>query len=130
MLMSEEIFGPVLPIVPYDDLDEATGFVQARDRPLALYCFSNSRAEQKRVLDSTISGGVTVNGTLLHCGQESLPFGGVGASGIGAYHGFEGFKRFSHARGVFKIGPINLFERLGPPWGKAAAFVAKMMAGR
>lgn len=127
-LLTEEIFGPVLPIVPYESLDEAIGFVTARDRPLALYCFSRSRAEQRRVLDSTLSGGVTLNGTLLHCAQESLPFGGVGASGIGAYHGFEGFKRFSHARGVFRVGPINVFERLGPPWGKAAAFVARMMA--
>ena len=127
LLLSEEIFGPVLPIVPYESLDEAIGFVTARERPLALYCFSGSRAEQRRVLDSTLSGGVTLNGTLLHCGQESLPFGGVGASGIGAYHGHEGYKRFSHARGVFKVGPINVFERLGPPWGKAAAFVGKML---
>jgi coniferyl-aldehyde dehydrogenase len=129
-LLTEEIFGPVLPIVPYQDLDEAIRFVAARDRPLALYCFSTNRAEQKRVLDATLSGGVTLNGTLLHVAQESLPFGGVGPSGIGAYHGFDGFKRFSHARGVFKVGPVNLFERLGPPWGKAADFVARMMARR
>src|SRR4029453_6207603 len=117
-LLTEEIFGPVLPVVPYESLDEAIGFVTARDRPLALYCFSRSRAEQRRVLDATLSGGVTLNGTLLHCAQESLPFGGVGASGIGAYHGKEGFRRFSHARAVFRVGPINVFERLGPPWGK------------
>ena len=127
-LLTEEIFGPVLPVLPYDSLEEAVGFVAARDRPLALYCFSRSRAHQQKVLDATVSGGVTLNGTLLHCAQESLPFGGVGPSGIGAYHGFEGFRRFSHARGVFKVGPINMFERLGPPWGKAAAFVARMMA--
>ena len=127
-LLTEEIFGPVLPILPYETLDEAVDFVSARDRPLALYCFSKSRAEQRRVLDATMSGGVTLNGTLLHCAQESLPFGGVGPSGIGAYHGFEGFRRFSHARGVFRVGPINVFERLGPPWGKAAAFVGRMMA--
>lgn len=130
LLLSEEIFGPVLPVIPYGNLDEAIRFVAARDRPLALYCFSRSRAERECVLDATISGGVTLNGTLLHCGQESLPFGGVGPSGIGAYHGHEGFKRFSHARGVFKVGPINVFERLGPPWGKAAAFVGKMLARR
>ena len=128
VLLTEEIFGPVLPILPYDSLAEAVGFVTARDRPLALYCFSKSRGQQRKVLDATMSGGVTLNGTLLHCAQESLPFGGVGPSGIGAYHGFEGFRRFSHARGVFKVGPINVFERLGPPWGKAAAFVARMMA--
>ena len=130
LLLGEEIFGPVLPVVPYQSLDDAVDYVAARDRPLALYCFSSSRAEQKRVLDSTISGGVTLNGTLLHCVQEGLPFGGVGASGIGAYHGYEGFKRFSHARGVFKVGRVNLFERLGPPWGKAAAFVGRMLARR
>ena len=130
LLLKEEIFGPVLPVLPYETLDEAVRFVGARDRPLALYCFSSSRTEHERVLDATISGGVTLNGTLLHCGLDSLPFGGVGASGIGAYHGVEGFKRFSHARGVFKVGPVNMFERLGPPWGKAAAFVGKMLTGR
>ena len=130
LLLNEEIFGPVLPVVPYRDLDEAIGFVAARDRPLALYCFSGSRAERERVLDGTLSGGVTLNGTLLHVAQESLPFGGVGPSGIGAYHGKEGFRRFSHARAVFKVGPINVFERLGPPWGKAAAFVAKLLTRR
>jgi coniferyl-aldehyde dehydrogenase len=130
LFLTEEIFGPVLPVVPYRSLDEAIRFVAARDRPLALYCFTSSRAERRRVLDGTLSGGVTLNGTLLHVAQESLPFGGVGPSGIGAYHGKEGFKRFSHARGVFKVGPINVFERLGPPWGKAADFVARLLTRR
>lgn len=130
LLMTEEIFGPVLPIVPYRTLDEAIRFVAARDRPLALYCFTSSRGDRQRVLDGTLSGGVTLNGTLLHVAQENLPFGGVGPSGIGAYHGADGFKRFSHARGVFKVGPVNAFERLGPPWGKAADFVAKLLARR
>jgi coniferyl-aldehyde dehydrogenase len=130
LLLSEEIFGPVLPIVPYRNLDEAISFVTSRDRPLALYCFTSNRENRRRVLDGTLSGGVTLNGTLLHVAQESLPFGGVGPSGIGAYHGQEGFKRFSHARGVFKVGPINVFEKLGPPWGKAAEFVARMLTRR
>ena len=130
LLLTEEIFGPVLPVVPYRSLDEAIAFVAARDRPLALYCFTSRRAERERVLNGTLSGGVTLNGTLLHVAQESLPFGGVGPSGIGAYHGKEGFRRFSHARGVFKVGPINVFERLGPPWGKAADFVANLLARR
>jgi len=130
LLLSEEIFGPVLPIVSYRTLDEAIGFVAARDRPLALYCFTGNRRDRRLVLDGTLSGGVTLNGTLLHVAQESLPFGGVGPSGIGAYHGREGFRRFSHARGVFKVGPINVFEKLGPPWGKAADFVARMLTRR
>ena len=129
-LMREEIFGPVLPVVAYQQLDEAIAYVAARERPLALYCFSNSRGQQQRVLDGTISGGATVNGTLLHIAQESLPFGGVGPSGIGAYHGEEGFRRFSHARSVFRVGRINASEMLGPPWGRAAATIANILSKR
>jgi coniferyl-aldehyde dehydrogenase len=129
LFLSEEIFGPVLPVLPYRDLDEATAFIAARDRPLALYCFG-SRAEHRRVMDGAISGGVTLNGTLLHVAQEHLPFGGVGTSGIGAYHGREGFRRFSHARAVHRVGFLNVFERLGPPWGKLAQALGKRLAGR
>ena len=130
LFLTEEIFGPVLPILPYRNLDEAIAFVAARERPLALYCFSNSRREQRQVLDGAISGGVTLNGTLMHVAQENLPFGGVGASGIGAYHGHEGFKRFSHARAVHRIGFVNVFERLGPPWGKMAKSLGRRLAKR
>jgi coniferyl-aldehyde dehydrogenase len=126
-LLGEEIFGPVLPIIPYASESEAIAFMLARERPLALYSFSNRTSDHWRLLDQVLSGGVTLNGTLMHVAQESLPFGGVGASGIGAYHGEEGFKRFSHARAIHKIGAINVFERMGPPWGKSAAFVAKML---
>ena len=120
MLMREEIFGPVLPVVGYRDLDEALAFINARDRPLALYCFSRDRRMRNRILDRATSGGVTLNGTLLHIAQDGLPFGGIGPSGIGAYHGRDGFLRFSHARAVLGIGPINAFERLAPPWGTLA----------
>jgi len=130
LFLTEEIFGPVLPVLPYKSLDEAIAFVAARERPLALYCFGNSRRDRERVLDGAISGGATLNGTLMHVAQESLPFGGVGASGIGAYHGHEGFKRFSHARAVHKIGFVNVFERLGPPWGKMASALGKRLAKR
>jgi coniferyl-aldehyde dehydrogenase len=130
LFLTEEIFGPVLPILPYRDLDEAIAFVAARERPLALYCFSDDRRERQRVLDGAISGGVTLNGTLMHVAQENLPFGGVGASGIGAYHGHEGFKRFSHARAVHRIGFVNVFERLGPPWGKVAKSLGRRLAKR
>lgn len=130
ILASEEIFGPILPLIPYHRLDDAIDFVNRRDRPLALYCFSKDAGTQAHVLRRTVSGGATVNGTLLHIAQESLPFGGVGPSGIGAYHGVEGFKRFSHARGVFKAGPFIAFERLGPPWGNLARKMAKSMLRR
>lgn len=130
ILASEEIFGPLLPIVPYERIDDAIAFVNGRDRPLALYCFSKDASVQAHVLDRTVSGGATVNGTLLHIAQESLPFGGVGPSGIGAYHGVEGFKRFSHARGVFKAGRFIAFEKLGPPWGNLARRMAKAMLNR
>jgi coniferyl-aldehyde dehydrogenase len=130
LFLTEEIFGPVLPVLPYRSLDEAIAFVAAGERPLALYCFSNSRRDRERVLDGAISGGVTLNGTLMHVAQENLPFGGVGASGIGAYHGHEGFKRFSHARAVHRIGFVNVFERLGPPWGKLAGALGRRLSNR
>lgn len=130
LLLTEEIFGPVLPILPYRSLDEAIAFVAARERPLALYCFSESRREQERVLDGAISGGATLNGTLIHVAQEALPFGGVGASGIGAYHGHEGFRRFSHARAVHRIGFVNVFERLGPPWSRMARTLGRRLSAR
>jgi coniferyl-aldehyde dehydrogenase len=130
LFLTEEIFGPVLPILPYRDLEEAVAFIAARDRPLALYCFSNRGADRERVLGGAMSGGVTLNGTLLHVAQEHLPFGGVGPSGIGAYHGREGFRRFSHARAVHKVGFVNVFEKLGPPWGKMAQALGRRLSKR
>ena len=130
LFLTEEIFGPVLPILPYRSLDEAVAHVAARERPLALYCFTNKSRDRERVLDGAISGGATINGTLLHVAQEHLPFGGVGASGIGAYHGREGFKRFSHARAVHKVGFVNVFEKLGPPWGKMAKTLGEKLSKR
>ncbi len=117
-LMREEIFGPVLPIIGYRDLDSALAFVADRPHPLALYCFAERRAEIDHVLGRSQSGGVTVNGTLVHIGQESLPFGGVGASGMGSYHGRAGFDRLSHARGVFRVGRFNPAKLLFPPYGR------------
>lgn len=127
LLMNEEIFGPVLPIIPYASEEQAIAFINARERPLALYAFSDRSADHWRLLDRVISGGVTLNGTLMHIAQERLPFGGVGASGIGAYHGVEGFRRFSHARAIHKVGVINAFERMGPPWGKLAALTERLL---
>ncbi|MGO4523467.1 coniferyl aldehyde dehydrogenase [Microvirga sp. 2MCAF35] len=117
LVMSEEIFGPVLPVVAYDDLDEACRFIAARPHPLALYPFSHDRRAVDRILELTISGGVTVNDTLLHCVQEELPFGGVGSSGMGAYHGEAGFRTFSHARSVFRQARFNGAGMTKPPYG-------------
>jgi coniferyl-aldehyde dehydrogenase len=117
LVMSEEIFGPVLPVVVYDDVDEACRFIAARPHPLALYPFSHDRKTIDRVLERTRSGGVAVNDTLLHCVQEELPFGGVGASGMGAYHGEAGFRTFSHARSVFHQARLNGAGMTRPPYG-------------
>jgi len=115
--MQEEIFGPVLPVVAYDDLDAAYGFINARPRPLALYLFSHDRKIVERALERTVSGGVCVNDTLLHCVQEELPFGGVGESGMGAYHGEAGFRTFSHAKAVFHQARLNGAGLTQPPYG-------------
>lgn len=120
LLVREEIFGPVLPIIGYDTLDDALDWINQHPHPLALYVFANDTREQSRVLDRTQSGGVTVNGTLLHIAQEGLPFGGVGASGWGGYHGKAGFDRFTHQRAVFKTGFFNAATLLAPPYGATA----------
>jgi coniferyl-aldehyde dehydrogenase len=127
LLMEEEIFGPVLPLVPYDDLETALRFIRARPRPLALYLFTHDGAAERKILENTISGNATVNGTLLHIAQTDLPFGGVGPSGIGAYHGHEGFKRFSHARGVAKVRIFNPARLAMPPYGRLAELLARFM---
>jgi coniferyl-aldehyde dehydrogenase len=100
-VMKEEIFGPILPIVPYKEIDEAIAYVNKRDRPLALYYFDNKTSRIREVLRRTVSGGVCVNDTILHVSQENLPFGGVGHSGMGAYHGKYGFDAFTHQKSIF-----------------------------
>ncbi len=120
MLAREEIFGPVLPIIGYDTLDDAIDWIRTHPHPLSLYIFAEDHKEQNRVLDRTQSGGVTVNGTLLHVAQEGLPFGGVGASGWGAYHGKSGFDRFTHQRAVFRTRFFNAATLLAPPYGPRA----------
>ncbi|MFD1788789.1 coniferyl aldehyde dehydrogenase [Sphingomonas floccifaciens] len=120
-VMQEEIFGPVLPIRRYERIDDAIAEVNRRDRPLGLYYFGEDAAEQARVLDRTISGGVTVNDVVLHVSMEDLPFGGIGPSGMGAYHGRDGFRTFSHAKAVFKQSRLDVAKLAGlkPPYGKA-----------
>jgi acyl-CoA reductase-like NAD-dependent aldehyde dehydrogenase len=117
LLMREEIFGPVLPIISYGDLDEVIAQVNDRARPLALYCLTHDTTQRARIMEHTVAGGVTLNGTLLHIGQEDLPFGGVGASGIGAYHGFE-------VRG------LNPFDLLTPPYGRRFQTIVRVLFGR
>ena len=116
-IMQEELFGPILPIVPYDTMDEAIAFINARPRPLALYCFSHDGAERDDLLRRTHSGGVSVNDWGWHVLNHDAPFGGVGNSGMGTYHGEEGFRELSHAKTVFqrqRFFPIGLFY---PPYG-------------
>jgi coniferyl-aldehyde dehydrogenase len=126
-LMREEIFGPVLPVVGYDTLEDALQWVRSHPHPLALYIFAEDRGEQTRVLDRTQSGGVTINGTLLHIAQEGLPFGGVGPSGMGFYHGRAGFERFTHARAVFRTGWFNAANLLAPPYGDRARRILQFL---
>ncbi len=130
LLMREEIFGPILPVLGYDTLDEVAEYINARERPLALYAFSRDSRRLQGILDRSISGGVTLNGTMLHAAQEGMAFGGVGASGMGGYHGHDGFRRLSHARSVHKVGFLNIFEKLGPPWGGLAERMAGFLARR
>lgn len=117
-VMQEEIFGPLLPIVEYADFDAALRYVNERPRPLALYLFDRNSTRIERVLRETISGGVTVNDTILHIAQESLPFGGVGASGMGHYHGRDGFDAFSKRKGVFLQSRVNAMGLFKPPYGR------------
>ena len=129
-LMRDEIFGPVLPVVRSTSLDESIAFVNARPRPLALYAYTKDPAAERSILDRTISGGVTINSTLVHTGQEDLPFGGIGPSGMGAYHAREGFYQFSHARGIHKPGFFSGFEFLRPPHGRRTKMVLRAMGVR
>jgi aldehyde dehydrogenase (NAD+) len=100
-ILQEEIFAPVLPVMTYDDLDQVIGYIEARDKPLALYIFSDKPANVQKILDRTSSGGVTVNGVFSHYLENQLPFGGVNQSGMGSYHGYFGFKAFSHERAIY-----------------------------
>jgi coniferyl-aldehyde dehydrogenase len=118
--MGSEIFGPVLPLVGYRELDEVIERINAGPRPLALYPFSHRKRHVSRLVDRVMSGGVTVNDGLLHVAQEDLPFGGVGESGMGHYHGHEGFLTFSKLRPVFRQARWSFTKLLTPPYGKLA----------
>jgi hypothetical protein len=113
--------------VTYRELDEAIAFVNARPRPLALYYFGSSATNRTRVLTRTTSGGATINGTLMHYVQDDLPFGGVGPSGFGAYHGIEGFRTFSHQKAIFDVGRWNGGALLRPPFGRFTNLILTWM---
>lgn len=117
-ILQEEIFGPVLPVMTYRNIDEALHYVNARPRPLALYIYSFDKAMQQRILKQTHAGGVCINDAAFHVATDDLPFGGVGDSGIGRYHGKEGFETFSHGKSILSRGRISFAKLLFPPFGK------------
>jgi coniferyl-aldehyde dehydrogenase len=126
-ILQREIFGPLLPIRTYRTREEVVEYVRARPRPLAFYVYSNDAKLQDWYITHVMSGGVTVNDGLIHAGLHSLPFGGIGNSGMGHYHGVEGFTTFSKMRPVFYQGPIRMLNRMMPPYGKGAFRLLNLM---
>jgi len=127
-IMQDEIFGPLLPIKAYDDLDEVIDYINRNERPLALYLYSNDKATQDRIIHSTLSGGVCLNDGMLHVAQHDMPFGGIGNSGMGHYHGEEGFNEFSKLRPVFKQAKKSGILVLAPPYGKTFEKMTSFMS--
>jgi coniferyl-aldehyde dehydrogenase len=123
-IMKDEIFGPLLPVKTYTEVDEAIGYINDHPRPLGLYYFGSDSSEKTRVLNRTTSGGVSVNDVVMHVSMEDLPFGGVGPSGMGAYHGIDGFRTFSHAKAVFQQAKMDITAMMRPPYGEK---IQKMM---
>jgi coniferyl-aldehyde dehydrogenase len=117
LIMQDEIFGPLLPIISYQSVDEAIGYINRNDRPLALYLMSFEQQTQQQVLQQTHSGGVCINDTVFHVAADDAPFGGIGPSGMGHYHGKEGFLTFSHAKTILNSGKINTGIFVHPPYG-------------
>jgi coniferyl-aldehyde dehydrogenase len=130
LCMQEEIFGPVLPVRTYEKLDDAIAYVNEHPRPLALYYFGHDNRSIERVLSETISGGVSINETMMHVVQDDLPFGGVGPSGMGHYHAREGFETFSKKKAVFRQARLNTTGLLRPPFGKMVDRLLAVLIGR
>ena len=127
-VMKHEIFGPVLPIMTYDSISDVVDYINKNDNPLGLYYFGQSQSEQNFVINSTRSGGVTVNDTMFHILQSRLPFGGVGQSGHGCFHGYEGFLNFSHLKSIYHQTSIDfILAMIRPPRGKAFGLLSKIM---
>ena len=127
LIMEEEIFGPILPILEYSSLDEALTYVINKDKPLALYYFSEDSTSIEKVLNSTTSGGVTINDTIIHVASSYLPFGGVGSSGMGAYHGKASFDVFTHKKSVIKRGTFIEFPIKFAPYNNKINLLKKVM---
>lgn len=126
-VMAEEIFGPILPVLTFKSLDEVAPFITARDKPLALYMFGNDERRIDQIIGSTTAGGTCINNTLIHFANQNLPFGGVGASGQGNYHGYYGFKAFSHERAVLRQGRIDMLKQVYPPYTPKVQRMLKWM---
>jgi len=126
-ILQEEIFGPVLPIVAIDSVEQGIDYINDHPRPLAMYLFDSDRTRADAVLERTTAGGVTVNDTILHIANEELPFGGVGPSGMGAYHGEAGFLTFTHQKSVFYQASLNGGFLIQPPYGKAVEALMKLV---
>ncbi|HTO73127.1 MAG TPA: coniferyl aldehyde dehydrogenase [Gemmatimonadales bacterium] len=126
-VMQDEIFGPILPVRTYRTLEEVISYINLHPRPLALYYFGRDRQRQRDVLAHTVSGGVTINDVHMHYLQDSLPFGGVGASGMGRYHGIEGFHQFSHQKAIYRQARFHGVSLLHPPYGKVFDFVLRRL---
>ena len=120
-VMKEEIFGPILSVKTYEDIEDTVDYINSNDRPLGLYYFGDDKKEMQNVLENTTSGGVTINDVVVHVGQDNAPFGGVGPSGTGSYHGIEGFKNFSHTKTIYTQSSFDgLFGLFRPPFGAKA----------
>ena len=117
-IMGEEIFGPILPIIPYDDLEEVIRAIKERPSPLALYLFTRDIRTEKKVIRAIPFGGGCVNDTVLHLAGEAMPFGGIGESGMGSYHGKAGFDAFSHKKSILKSSSVLDIGLRYPPYGE------------
>jgi len=124
LIMQQEIFGPILPVLPYDNIEQAINYINERPHPLALYIMSFDKTIQRQLLDRTRSGGVCINDTIMHVAADDAPFGGIGPSGMGHYHGHEGFKTFSKAKTVLSRGKINTGKLVHPPYD---TFIQRLM---
>lgn len=132
LIMQEEIFGPLIPVKTYHDIAEAVQYINSKPRPLGLYYFGNDTKEERFILDRTTSGGVTLNDVITHVAQDDLPFGGVGNSGMGSYHGFDGFKTFSHAKSIYRQSNIDVANLAGmsPPFNEKTEKTIRQMLKR
>ena len=127
-VMKNEIFGPILPIMYYENINEVVDYINKRENPLGLYYFGDNKSEQNFVINNTRSGGVTVNDTMFHILQSRLPFGGVGQSGHGCFHGYEGFLNFSHLKSIYYQTRIDfILSIIRPPRAKAFSLLSKIM---